>query len=363
MTLKDVPNLRLVSQQMINPALKSPKEIVNHMGAMQAQDFNMAKWAIGLRLKKVMEKDIDAAIDSGSILRTHVLRPTWHFVSADDIHWMLDLTAPKIKASMKGRHKQLELGESVLKKSNKIIQKVLEEKQFATRKELINELNKSKISTTENRASHIFLNAELNKIICSGKMKGKEITYALLSERVAEPKSFNREEALAKLAEKYFKSHGPATLRDFAWWSGLSITDAKNALEIIKKDMVSEKINDEEYWFSNSFSFVKKFKDSTFLLPAFDEFLISYKDRSASVVTEHESKAFSKNGIFWPTILSKGKVIGTWKREIKKDVLLITINFFDSKNKLKKDDLEKEARKFGLYLNKKTKLFVNSVHK
>jgi hypothetical protein len=355
MTLKNIGHLRLISQQIIKPECKSPKEIVSHMGAMQAQDFNMAKWAIGLRLNKATEKDIESAINSGEILRTHVLRPTWHFVSHDDIWWMLDLTAPKLKASMKGRHRELELTESVLNKSNKIIQKVLAEKKFATRKELIAQLNKAKIPTNENRASHIFLNAELNKIICSGKMKGKENTYALLSERVNEPKAFNKQNALEMLATKYFKSHGPATLRDFVWWSGLNLTDAKNGLEMIKKDLISEKINDEEYWFHGSLPVPEKNKNSVFLLPAFDEFLISYKDRSASIINEHASKAFSKNGIFWPTVVVNGKVAGTWKREIKKEKVLVTIDLFDSKKKLNQNLLKRELEKFGLFLNKKTK--------
>lgn len=358
MTLKNILHRRLLSQQIIKQEFKSPKEIVSWMGAMQAQDFNMVKWAIGLRLNKATEKNIEAAINSGEILRTHVMRPTWHFVSCDDIYWLLDLTAPKLKASLKGRHKQLELTESVLKKSNKIIQKVLDEKKFGTRKELVTQLNKAKIPTDENRASHIFLNAELNKIICSGKMKGKENTYALLSERVNEPKSFNKQNALAMLATKYFKSHSPATLRDFVWWSGLNITDAKSGLEMIKKDLFSEKINEEEYWLYNSFSISKKIKDSVFLLPAFDEFLISYKDRSASIINEHASKAFSKNGIFWPTIVVNGKVAGTWKRQIQKEKVLITIDLFDLKNKLNKDLLKKESDKFGFFLNKKTEIFI-----
>ena len=358
MNASDIAHLRLISQQIINTKFKSPQETVGWMGAMQAQDFNMAKWAIGLRLKKATQKNIDDAINSGEIIRIHVLRPTWHFVSRDDIYWMLDLTAPKIKTSMNGRLQQLELTESVLKKSNKIIKKVLTENKFATRKELVSQLNKAKIPTDENRASHIFLNAELNKIICSGKMKEKEITYALLSESVPEPKSLQRHEALEKLTTKYFKSHGPTTIRDFVWWSGLSISDAKAGLEMIKKDFVSEKINDQEYWLSNSFSFPKNFKDSMYLLPAFDEFLISYTDRSASILNKHASKAFSKNGIFWPTIIINGKVIGTWKREMKKDKLLITINFFGSKAKWKKNLLEKEAGKFGLFLNCKSEIII-----
>lgn len=357
MNKNNIANLRLFSQQIIDTKFKSPKEIVGWMGAMQAQDFNMVKWAIGVRLKNVNEQNINAAIDSGEILRTHLLRPTWHFVSADNISWIIKLTAPRIKSSMKGRNKQLELSEKVFKKSTSLIEKVLRDQNHLTRKELLNELNKAKILTDNNRGSHILMNAELDGIICSGRIKEKQITYALLNERVFLSKAFDKEEALAKLATKYFESHCPATLQDFIWWSGLSVTDAKLALEIIKDHFISEKINSEEYWFSESFCFPKNCKKSVFLLPAFDEFLISYKDRSAAIIFEHQRKAFSNNGIFWPVIVANGIAVGTWKREIKKDEVMIETHFFDQQN-FDVKSLEKEAGKLGFFLNKKTKIIL-----
>lgn len=358
MTQNDIASLRLTSQQIANSKFNSANEIVKWMGAMQAQDFNMAKWAIGLRLNNSTEKNINAAINSGEIIRTHVLRPTWHFVSAEDIYWMLELTSSRLKASMKGRLSQLELTEKVLRKCNKIIEQVLSGGNHTTRKELVSELNKSKIATDENRASHILMNAELDKIICSGKMKGKQPTYALLEEMIKAPKRLSNEESLFTLATKYFESHCPATLHDFVWWSGLSVADAKHALEMMKDKFVSEKTDSAEYWFPNSFSIPGKLKESVFLLPAFDEFLISYKDRTAAIASEHHGKAFSNNGIFWPTIVVNGKVAGLWKREIKKDTLIIEAGFFDKKNKVPKSDLEKTTDKLGIFLNLKTNMIL-----
>ncbi len=356
MTDQHIANMRLVSQQIVEKKFNTPAEIVDWMGAMQAQDFGMAKWAIGLRLLKATEKEIHDAIDTGKIIRTHLLRPTWHFVSATDLHWMLNLTGPKIKSGMKGRHKQLELSKKILNKANAIIEKSLAKGKDLTRKELVTELNIAKIKTDNNRSSHIFLNAELDGIICSGKMKGMQPTYALLSERIPGKKSFDKEEALFKLATKYFQSHTPGTLQDFVWWSGLSITEAKQAISSIKNDFVSEKVNNVEYLFPISKTSQNKFNKSIFLLPAFDEFLISYKDRSAAIISENESKAFSKNGIFWPTIVINGKVAGTWKREIKKDKVIVTAQFFDSKNKASKSGLKKEVEKLGNFLDSKTEL-------
>lgn len=356
MKLNDIANARLISQQITTTKFKSPKEIVGWMGAMQAQDFNMAKWAIGLRLNKATEETIDEAINSAGIIRTHLLRPTWHFVSADDIYWMIELAALRIKSSMKGRNKQLELTDKILKKSFAIMEKVLKDDNHLTRKDLVRELNKAKIATDNNRSSHILFTAELEGIICSGKMIGKQTSYALLNERVVKNKVIKKEEALFILAKKYFGSHCPATFRDFVWWSGLSVAEAKHAMEMIKKDFISEKINDEEYWFPHSFSSPKKFKDAVFLLPAFDEFLISYKDRTAAIILEDHGKAFSNNGIFWPTIVENGQVKGTWKREIKKDKLIIGTNFFDEKNKMPKDILLKASEELGYFLNCKTEI-------
>lgn len=352
----DIANTRLISQQITGTKFKTAKEIVNWMGAIQAQDFNMAKWAIGLRSNKATENDIDAAINTGDIIRTHVLRPTWHFVSADDIYWMLDLSVPGIKSSMNGRNRQLELTNKILKKSFKIMEKVLKDGNHLTRKELVSELNQAKIATDENRSSHILFAAELEGIICSGKMNGKQTTYALLNERIKKPMPVKKEDALYKLASKYFESHCPATLSDFIWWSGLSVTVAKSAMETIKNNFITEKVNSQEYWFPNSFSIPKKYARSLYLLPAFDEFLISYKDRTASIVVEHHGKAISNNGIFWPAIVVNGQVKGLWKREIKKDTLVIETNFFDLKTKVFRNDLKMATEKLGNFLNHKIKL-------
>ena len=356
MKLNDITHARLLSHQIAGTKFKSQKEIVGWMGAMQAQDFNMAKWAIGLRLNKATHAIIDAAIDSGEIIRTHLLRPTWHFVSAEDIYWMIGLTAPRIKSSMKGRNKQLELTDKIFEKSFTIIEKTLRDGNHLTRKELVSKLNKAKIATDNNRSSHILFSAELEGIICSGKMIGKQTSYALINERIPKTKVVKKEEALFMLAKKYFESHCPATFRDFVWWSGLSVADAKHAMEMVRKDFVSEKINSEEYLFSNSFSSLKELKETVFLLPAFDEFLISYKDRTAAIVLQHQEKAFSKNGIFWPVIVIDGKVEGIWKREIKKGTLIVETIFFDPKKKKPKDILKEAAVKLGNFLGYEVEL-------
>jgi len=353
MNYEEIPVFRLISQHIAEAKKQSVSDVVYGMGAMQAQDYNMAKWAIGLRTHGCNGIDVESAIDNAEIIRTHLLRPTWHFVSSKDIYWMLDLTAGKIKASFQSRHKELGLTESVLTKSCKIIEKALSGNNHLTREELINVLEKAKISIYDNRASHIFGWTELEGITCSGKIKNGKQTYALLEERVTVKNKLKKEEALAELAARYFRSRGPATLEDFSWWSGLSIKDCRQAAEIIKNDFISEKIETKNYFFSNSFSIQKTNNEAAFLLPAFDEFVIAYKDRSASLSREQHKKSISSNGVFRPMIVVNGQIIGIWKRTIQKKETVIEANYFGPQSKEVKILVEKEAVKFGQFLNQK----------
>ena len=326
------------------------------MGAMQAQDFPMSKWAVGIRLSGSTDLLIDAAVDSGEIIRTHLLRPTWHLVSADDIYSFLELTSPQIKRSLQARKKELELTDPLLLKCYDLIQKLLEGGHHKTREEIITELNNSGISTNENRASHIFMHAEMEGILCSGSSKQNKRTFALLSERVKKTKSLTRQESLEKIARKYFSSHYPATIQDFTWWSGLPAGDARNALDMVKSDFIPVKLAEETYWLDKSFSGIKKDESELFLLPAFDEFLISYKDRSASLPASLNKKTVSNNGIFWPIIVMDGQVTGLWKRTQKKDRILIEANFFKPPSKKTILLMEKASQNLAVYFGKRIEL-------
>jgi len=356
MNLRNIATIRLESQQIAGTTFKTPKEIVRWMGAMQAQDFYMAKWAVGIRLPTSTDRIVQQAIDSHEILRTHLLRPTWHFVSADDIYWMLELSAPQVKALMKSGNKSLELTNSVFKKSNSIIERALEGNKHLTREELMTILQQAKINTDSIRSAYLMMQAELDKIVCSGITKDKKQTYTLLSERVKKSKTLHKEEALAQLAQRYFTSHCPATVQDFRWWSGLPAADARQALELVKKNFISEIIGTQTYWLTNSFSSSKKEEASLYLLPAYDEFTISYKDRTASLQAEHHARSISINGIFKPTIVINGEVKGLWKRTFKGEKVSIETNFLKSPQKGLKKSIEKAAVSFGNFLEKKTEV-------
>ncbi|MCL2650698.1 MAG: winged helix DNA-binding domain-containing protein [Candidatus Azobacteroides sp.] len=329
--MNQIANIRLISHQLSENNFKTPKEIVSWMGAMQAQDYNMAKWGIGIRIPNLTEQSIEDAFNKGEFLRTHVLRPTWHFVAPENIRWMLELTKERIKSSSRSRDQDLEITEGLYTRCNNIIEKALTGNNHLTREELSAVLENAGIVVDTSRMYHFIMRAEVEGIICSGAMQGKKHTYALMEERVPQAIRLDKQEALAKLAGIYFSSHGPATLQDFVWWSGLSAPESRNALEMIKKDLVSETINSQTYWVPDSVSGHSK-QNSVYLLPAFDEYIVAYKDRKAVLVSENHSKAISSNGVFRPTIVKNGQVIGIWKKSNKKGEI-ITADFFEKPDK------------------------------
>jgi len=361
MTNAEITTHRIFNQQIEGSKFHTPKELVGWMGAMQAQDFPMAKWAIGLRVPGSTERIVEAAYNCGDIIRTHLMRPTWHIVSADDIHWMLELSAPQIKPLLRSRDKQLELDESTYAKSNSLLEKILANGQSMNREALILEFNQIHIRTDENRLSHIMFRAELDGIVCSGPLKGNKPTYALLADRVPGRNVFTRDEALAALADRYFKSHGPATLRDFVWWSGLPVRDARKALEMIRTGLISETIGPDTYWLPRSFSASCPGRSSIHLLPSFDEFLIGYTNRRAAISTVDHQKAISINGIFRPVMLVNGQVAGLWKRNFLKNTVKIETQHFQILDNGTKMGIEKAATRYGLFLDKKAELSRQSV--
>lgn len=350
LTKLDIARLRLRSQWIAKPKVKSSHEVVTWMGAMQAQDFEGVKWAIGLRMAKATEDNIEDAYNSGEILRTHILRPTWHIVAREDLVWMLELTASNIKTRYLSRERSLGLTRSIIKQSEKVILRRLENKESSTREELISELNSHGILTDLNRASHLLAATELDGLICSGPIQDGKITYALLEKRISKIVHLAKEEALAALAKRYFLSCSPATLEDFKWWSGLSLKDARIGIETIKEKFKSIEINGKQYWVSKSENSIDELHD-IHLLPAFDEFVISYANRTASLPYSKKVKAVSNNGIFHPTVELDGQVIGIWVPIDKPDSIKLNISLFDNSLLLKENKYEKSVLKLSKFKN------------
>jgi Winged helix DNA-binding domain len=352
MTLDDVSRLRMANQQISHTLFQTVQDMVGWLGAVQAQDYAMAKWAIGLRLANMTDEMVEKALDNGDILRTHILRPTWHFVAADDIHWMLSISGQRLNSVLRTYHKPLELDDSVFSKSYAIIEKHLRDNNHLTREEIMIALENEGISTNNYRSIHIMYKAEANGIVCSGAKRGTQLTYALLEERVPKRNMMSKEEALATLAKRYFTSHGPATLQDFVWWSGFTVGEAKIGLGGLGSDFRSAEIGHQKYYFLDVS--IQHPSDNLYLLPAFDEYLVSYKDRSASMSPDLAKKAFTVNGIFKPVILFKGKAIGLWKRTIKKDKVLIEADFVHPPDAQQQALLTQLCEQYATFLGKKS---------
>lgn len=358
MKQSEIARLRLVSQQLVESKFSTPKEIVSWMGAVQAQDYPMAKWAIGARLPSLTDLVVENAIARADILRTHLLRPTWHFVAAEDVYWMLVLSAPQIKAAQSSREQQLGLSEEVFAKSNITIEKALSNGEHLTREELISNLHQAGIATDQNRASHLFVRAELEKIICSGVSRGSKTTYALLSERVTKTTEITRDEALEKLARRYFTSRSPATLQDFTWWSGLPAREASKALELVKSEFERIQVDDQTYWLFHGLNHTPTAHADTHLLPTYDEYILSYSDRGASIPTtlEQHMKQISDRGVFRPIIVVDGQVVGIWKRSLQDEFIRIEIQPFIYLIDAVKEMITETASQYGSFLGKQIEL-------
>ncbi len=301
------------------------------MGAVQAQDFAAAKWALGLRAPGLTDAAIEQAFNAGTILRTHILRPTWHFILPADIRWMLALTSPRIHAFNGTYYRKFGLDDSIFKQSNAALERVLQGGQALTRPGLQAALNGAGIDTDDLRITLLVMRAELDGVLCSGPRQGKQFTYMLLEERVPPAPALTRQDALAELTRRYFISHGPATLADFGWWSGLAPADARVGLETVKSQLTSETLSGQTYWFDGSASTGKDDPQRVDLLPNFDEYTVAYTDRSAISINVDLTRFNPRSeGLLNAIMLLNGQFVGHWKRIVKAKEVTIALQPFVS---------------------------------
>jgi len=346
MTLPEIAKYRLINQQLTDSKIKSTVEMVEWLGAVQGQEYTQTKWGLGMRLPHLTDNDIENELNKGKILRTHLLRPTWHFVSAKDIHWLLNLTATRVHQSNAYMYRLLKLDNKVFNRCNEIMTKILEGGNHLTRDEINKEFEKQNIIAKGHRLSYIMMKAELEGILCSGARQGNQFTYALLDERVTHKKMFKKEEALAELTSRYFKSRGPATIRDFATWSGLTIADCKKGIEMMIHFLQKEVIEGQEYFFNPHTSLSSKQPDKICLLPIYDEFIMGYKDRSA-IMTSKGNAPFR----FDCMIVYNGQIIGTWKRTISKNAIDFEYDFFKPLNKHQSETFDEAIKQLSAFMN------------
>lgn len=349
-SVRDIIHLRLHHQLLSQTTASSVAEVVTHLCAMQAQDYAGAKWSIGLRLPGITDAGIEQAIQNRSIVRTTTIRGTLHFVSPADVRWMAAFVKPRILSKYTGRYKQLELDDAMVAKSHKVFEKALAAAgKELTRKELEVLLVKNGIPVTNDRMNHFLSRAALEQVICCGVRRGKEFTYALLDTWAPSSPVISMEEARAKLALRYFTGHGPATVQDFASWAGLTLGDARAGLLSVASDLEKLRYNDTEYWMppvGGSF----KNTSGVFLLPGFDEYFIGYSDRTLIVDEDRLKKLLPLNGIFSPTIVVNGRIEGTWKRTVKKNVLQLESMPFQPFSEARQQAMVKASKPFSKFM-------------
>jgi hypothetical protein len=314
MQLTDIAAMRLRSQQIAQADFSTPAQLVAWMGALQAQDFAAAKWALGLRLPGMTERQVEQAFNAGEILRTHIMRPTWHFVSPADIRWLLALTAPRVNQANAYMYRRMELEEATFQHSNAILLAALSDGQPRTREELGALLENAGLPAVTIRLGYLLHRAELDGLICSGPRRGKHFTYAQLDHRAPPAPPLSRAEALAGLTLRYFTSHGPAQASDFAWWSGLTLADARAGLRLLGSTLRSETLAGSAYWFNPAVPTPAPHPPTAHLLPAFDEYGIAYQDHSA--ILSEDKRNLLKATIYAGTVELDGQLVGSWHRTL-----------------------------------------------
>jgi hypothetical protein len=346
-----IPELRLHNQQISGSALQTPGELVHWMGAMQAQDYAGAKWAIGARLPGVTNEDVEQALADKAIIRTWPMRGTLHFVAPSDVHWMLQLLTPRILAGTATRRKNLSLSDADLAISHNALAKALQGGKQLMRKEMLAVLEQAGQSTANQRGYHILWDAAQTGLTCIEPMQAKQQTFVLLDEWIPAAKPLARDEALATLALRYFTSHGPATIHDLTWWSGLTVKDARAGLASVESKLASETIDGVTYWMPQTAHRTAKPSSSLYLLPGFDEYILGYRDRGAVLQAAHAKHINpGANGMFSPMVVIDGQVVGVWKRTFKKDSVVLKPQPFGIFSAAQQQAIVQAAHRYGAFL-------------
>jgi hypothetical protein len=349
---KDIATQRLVNTGLVKPSLTTASEVVVKLGAVQAQDYGGAKWGVAQRTSGLTDAEIEKEIDDGTIIRTHLLRPTWHFVAAADIGWMLAVSAPRVHAANGYWYRLHDVDDAVARRSRLVLTKALRDGKQLTRVELGRLLTRAKVQATNTqRLACIMMRAELDGVICSGARRGKQFTYALLDERVVKSTALERDAALFELARRYFTTRGPATVDDFSWWSGLTKADAKRGVEAASTHLEHQSIEGRSFWSPTARPAARISGSLAHLLPNYDEYFIGLKDRSAFGARLRASGVEARTDALSGNILViNGQIIGGWKRVVAARTVAINTNLLIPLSEAEPRAVGAAAQKFGQYL-------------
>jgi hypothetical protein len=354
----EIARQRLANQGLVRPTQEKPEGVVRRLGAVQSQDYGAAKWAVAQRMPAASDEMVERAFADGSIVRTHLLRPTWHFVTRDDIRWMLALSAPRVLAVCAYPFRQLELDAGIFRRSNAALTRALQGGKQLTRAEIAQVFRRARVDTTGPlRLGYLMMRAELDGVVCSGPRRGKQFTYALLDERVPAAKPVERDDALSRLTMTYFTTRGPATVHDMAVWSGLTIADVRRGIAIAGGGLRHETVDGRPYWMAAAQPPAAPPTGVAHLLPNYDEFFIGFKDRSAfrDVTRSPDAKPPSA-ALMGHIVTIDGAIVGGWKRTLRKGSVSVELNPIVSLSTADRRSIADAAEKFGAFLGLEVEL-------
>jgi hypothetical protein len=328
LTLPHLLHLRLRSHGLTAPHFSTPAEVVGWFGAVQAQEYGSALWAVGHRLPGTPQAAVEAALANRSVVRAWAMRGTLQLFAAADVRWIVALLGARVAAGMAGSNRRLGITDTDFARSHNLMGSALTGRPPLSRPELFEALQRAGVSTEGLRGTHLLYRAGLSGLICQGPLQGRQLTYTLLDEWLPATTPLSREEALGTLAARYFRSHGPATLADYAWWAGITLTDANHGLQQIKANLEQALYAGQTYYWQAPPSPGSPPRPA-YLLAAFDEYLLGYKDRSLSLARPYMARVVTSNGIFRPSIVVDGHIVGTWQRSIRRGTVEIEPLFFE----------------------------------
>lgn len=306
--------IRLLNQQLVAPQFSDPVEVVSHMGAIQAQEYRMMRWAVAMRTRRPSAKAFKAAFDNGRILRLHLMRGTWQLVSSEDYWSFIELCSPKGIAVTKGwmNSNRISIPDDELMRVRDMLAQIAADKGSVTKEDFAQALSEKDIKMDDHRLSYHIRMAEMTGVLCSGILQPFKATYALTADKVKKPSGIDRDDALARFTRKYFQSRQPATLEDFVWWSGLNISDCRRGISLLGDSIHVERWKGRDFYLTDNCRTRGFRKGGWLLIPPYDEYLIGYKSRDIVLPPEHSHRAHNNSGIFQPIIARDGIICGNW---------------------------------------------------
>ena len=350
MTPTEISSRRLASQGLATAPYRDAAGVVRALVAMQSQEYGVAKWSIGERATGVGESDVDRAIAEGAILRTHILRPTWHFVAREDLRWLMELSGPRVHGANAAYYRNAGLDDSFFVRAHDLVARALEGGEHLTRREIAEALTRGGIDSEGQRLVYLVMRAELDRVVCSGAPRGKEQTYALFDERVPPAAPLSQDEALARLTRRYFATRGPATIKDYRWWSGLTAAQAKRGLEMVGGELQRLQADGREYWLADSSAPQVEPSPTAHLVQGYDECIIAYSESRNALDAAGLNRAIVGRAMpFLHVLLVDGQHAGRWRRKLTPRGMTVEVLSARDLSGDERDAVEQAAERYGRF--------------